>query len=106
MLPRERQEPVDDGDGRVGQIVRIARATQPQARPRLAWRPWLRGFVLGTVLGGVLGAAVALRWVRHEVERVTDTLNKISHFDHERRTDGGIQGDQEEHRGSGLRTQR
>src|SRR3990167_11291434 len=65
VLPRERQEPVDDGDGRVGQIVRIARATQPQARPRLAWRPWLRGLVLGTVLGGVLGAAGALRGGRH-----------------------------------------
>ena len=97
---------MDDGDGRVGQIVRIAPRAASAPRPRLAWRPWLRGFVLGTVLGGVLGAAVALRWVRHEVERVTDTLNKISHFDHERRTDGGIQGDQEEHRGSGLRTQR
>src|SRR3990167_6083607 len=57
VLPRERQEPVDDGDGRVGQIVRLAPRASP--RPRLAWGPWLRGLVLGTVLGGVLGAAGA-----------------------------------------------
>ena len=51
----ERQEPVDDGDGRVGQIVRIAPRTSP--RPRLAWGPWLRGFVIGALVGATIASA-------------------------------------------------
>ena len=66
----ERQEPVDDGDGRVGQIVRIAPRTSP--RPRLAWGPWLRGFVLGLMLG----AAVACAYFCWRIDRIAEAVGR------------------------------
>ena len=75
MLP-ERQEPVDDGDGRVGQIVRIAPRAASAPRPRLAWRPWMRGLVLGLAVGLLAGAALALLWARHEFNAAVSGIER------------------------------
>lgn len=40
-----------DGDPRPATLVHLPGKKE---RPRLAWRPWLRGFVLGAVLGAAL----------------------------------------------------
>src|SRR3990167_1876869 len=74
VLPRERQEPVDDGDGRVGQIVRLARAPQPAARPRLAWRPWLRWTLVWGPIWLLIGLALGLVWARHEFNAATEEI--------------------------------
>lgn len=55
-VAREREQ-MDDGDvWPAGKVHRIEAAAV--AAPRLAWRPWLRGFVLGVVVGALVVAII------------------------------------------------
>jgi hypothetical protein len=79
---RENGEPAPIRALRTGAVV------DDRARPRLAWRPWLRGFVAGLIVGGIVlvGVVTVLWWrvaaVAAKVDRLEEGIPDVTIRDH------------------------